>query len=201
MNLKSLLIGGLAGLVVGIIISPLVLGGVMDRGTTARDGDQAADIDRHFIEDMIPHHEGAIAMAQIALEKAQHAEIKSLAQNIITAQQHEITEMKNWYKEWYGTDVPAGEVHTMDNHDTMQGHSHMDSMSGDMEKLKAAKDFDQEFIRQMIPHHEMAVVMAQTLKHTTSRQEMKLLADNILTSQSHEIEMMRSWANTWSKQP
>jgi uncharacterized protein (DUF305 family) len=49
------------------------------------------------------HHQGAVQMAQAALQNAKHQEIKDLAQNIITAQNKEIAEMKQWQQQWYGT--------------------------------------------------------------------------------------------------
>src|SRR5205085_3140719 len=51
-------------------------------------------LDAHFIEQMIPHHEDAITMAKLAQSKAQHSEIKQLAQNIITSQGKEINQME-----------------------------------------------------------------------------------------------------------
>lgn len=72
-------------------------------------------------------------------------------------------------------------------------------MEGDLDKLKSAPDFDLEFITQMIPHHEMAVMMARMLSASTERKEMQKLADDIITSQSKEIEMMKSWYDAWSK--
>ena len=59
------------------------------------------NIDEHFIEQMIPHHDGAIDMAKLALQKAKRPEIKTLAENIISAQSKEIEQMQNWYKSWY----------------------------------------------------------------------------------------------------
>jgi uncharacterized protein (DUF305 family) len=58
------------------------------------------DFDVHFIDMMTPHHEGAVKMAQEALNKAEHAEIKSLAEQIIKEQQAEIKQMQNWKNEW-----------------------------------------------------------------------------------------------------
>lgn len=55
-----------------------------------------------FIDQMIPHHESAIAMAKDALQKASHPELKTLAQSIITEQQAEIDKMKDLRKKWYG---------------------------------------------------------------------------------------------------
>src|SRR3989344_8605060 len=75
-------------------------------------GGVMGNIDRHFIEQMIPHHEDAITMANIALEKATHPEIKTLAEDIIKAQSDEITTMKGWYKDWFGTDVPESNIST-----------------------------------------------------------------------------------------
>jgi uncharacterized protein (DUF305 family) len=76
---------------------------------------------------------------------------------------------------------------------------HMDGMEGDAGVLKSvsATEFDREFIQQMIPHHEMAIMMAQMLQASSERPEMKELADNIITSQSREIEMMRGWLKSW----
>jgi uncharacterized protein (DUF305 family) len=57
--------------------------------------------DKAFIDAMIPHHQSAIEMAQVAYEKSRIPEIKELAKNIVSAQQREIEQMKEWRKEWY----------------------------------------------------------------------------------------------------
>lgn len=54
----------------------------------------AIDVDAKFAELMIPHHEGAIAMAEVARERGQHDEIKALAEVIIDAQEREIVTLK-----------------------------------------------------------------------------------------------------------
>ncbi|MBW4552097.1 MAG: DUF305 domain-containing protein [Aphanocapsa sp. GSE-SYN-MK-11-07L] len=59
------------------------------------------EFDLRFINAMIPHHQGALVMAEDALKKSQRAEIKTLAQNIITSQQAEIKQMQGWKKAWY----------------------------------------------------------------------------------------------------
>ena len=75
----------------------------------------------------------------------------------------------------------------------------MDGMSGDTRELASvsAAEFDREFLTQMIPHHEMAIMMAEMLKAGTERAEMKQLAANIITSQSNEITTMRGWLRSW----
>lgn len=141
------------------------------------------EVDKHFIEQMIPHHEDAIAMAEMALVRAEHPEIKNLAQDIIESQTAEIEQMRGWYKSWYGTDVP--EATMMGMHQT------------DMTKLENAEEFDKVFIEEMVPHHRMAVMMVRMLDMRTDRPEMKQLADNIRTTQTQEINQMLSWYNEW----
>ncbi len=209
------IIGLLAGFILGAYTGPSMLQRYPMMGRTLHDehheGDantmidmmggmmgsngMMGDIDEHFIEAMIPHHEGAIAMAKLALEKGQHAEIKSLAAAIIDAQTKEINQMKTWYAQWFGAEPSETSMTSM--MDMMGENGMMTSMRGDLNTLEDAKDFDQEFIRQMVPHHEMAVMMAGMLAATTKRPEMKELANNIITSQTREIEMMKSWSAVW----
>ena len=59
------------------------------------------DVDLWFLDNMIPHHQGAIDMANMALKNSEHQEIITLAQSIITSQQKEITMMQQWKTAWY----------------------------------------------------------------------------------------------------
>ncbi len=60
-----------------------------------------ANFDLRFINAMTPHHEGAITMAKDALDKSKHPQVKQLARAIITSQQQEINQMKQWRQAWY----------------------------------------------------------------------------------------------------
>jgi uncharacterized protein (DUF305 family) len=85
----------------------MMKGGMMGAGMMNRDQMRqmmgaSADFDRTFLQMMIPHHEAAIAMAQQALNQAEHQEIKTLAQSIVMAQQAEIVEMQGYLHYWYG---------------------------------------------------------------------------------------------------
>jgi uncharacterized protein (DUF305 family) len=60
--------------------------------------------DKAFIDAMIPHHQSAIEMSRVALENSDNPRIKELAENIISAQQEEIEQMKQWRQQWYSED-------------------------------------------------------------------------------------------------
>lgn len=74
----------------------------MSMGSMEVSGDSSVPFDRRFIDAMIPHHESAIEMANMALAQSTRPEIKTLAEAIISAQTKEIAEMKTWRKDWYG---------------------------------------------------------------------------------------------------
>jgi uncharacterized protein (DUF305 family) len=57
--------------------------------------------DKAFIDAMIPHHQSAIEMAEVAYEKSKNPRIKELAENIMSAQKREIEQMKQWRKDWF----------------------------------------------------------------------------------------------------
>ena len=95
--------GALPNMMSGGMMGSGMMGGMMNRDQMRQMMGANADFDRMFLQMMIPHHEGAIAMAQQALTQAEHPEIKTLAQSIITTQQTEITEMRGYLRVWYGT--------------------------------------------------------------------------------------------------
>ncbi len=199
--------------VVGLLIGGLVVWGLMaNRASVGSNGmmgwgsqnvaQNSGTIDAHFIEQMIPHHEDAITMAKLAQTKAKRAEVKQLATNIIDSQTKEITMMKEWYSNWFGIEVSTG-TNVMNRHgmtdSSKQNSMHMGMMGDetDMKSLEDAADFDKAFVSEMIPHHQMAVMMANMLRSSTQREEMQKLADDIMTAQTNEIDQMRGWLKAW----
>lgn len=74
----------------------------MNAMTTGLAGKSGDEFDKTFISEMIVHHEGAVDMAELALQSAKHTEVKQLAQDIIAAQTREIATMRGWLQSWYG---------------------------------------------------------------------------------------------------
>lgn len=172
-----------------------------DMSTMSMDlGPADADYDLRFVDAMIPHHQGAVAMAEEALKKSQRPEIKELAQNIIAAQKQEIEQMKQWRETWYpdAADTPMAWYSKM-GHMMAMSEDMKQSMMMSMDLGAADKDFDLRFIDAMIPHHEGALVMAKDALNKTKCPEVKKQSEAILSSQAKEIEQMRQWREAWYK--
>lgn len=94
--------------------SPNDMNTSMDDMMATLDGKKGDDFDKAFISEMIVHHQGAIDMAQAAKSNAKHDEIKRMADDIITAQTKEITQMKTWQTEWsYKGNTTGSTDHSM----------------------------------------------------------------------------------------
>lgn len=148
----------------------------------------AADV--MFVQGMIPHHEQAVEMADLALANTTTAPILTLATQIRAAQDPEIQTMRGWLKTWGQKEM------SMDD----GGHGAMDGMmgEGDMKKLEAARDgtFDPRFLEMMIEHHEGAIKMSEKVKADGKSAEVRTLADAIITAQQAEIAEMKALQGT-----
>lgn len=161
-------------------------------------GPADATYDLRFIDAMIIHHEGAIIMAEAALDHSQREEIRQLAEDIIAAQEVEIQQMQDWRQAWYPNAGPEPIMHHADmNHDMPMSEEMAAAMRMDVDLGTADDEFDRRFINAMIPHHEGAVVMAEDLRAKSTRPEMQTLADEILVAQQGEIDQMKGWRQAW----
>ena len=144
--------------------------------------------DERFIDAMVPHHQGAISMAQVALENAEHLELLQLAENVISTQQAEIEELRAIKEQEFGTsEVP------------MQMSPEEMEMMGmeDPAELANQWPFDEAFINAMIPHHQSAIDMAQVALDESDNPAIRDLAGRIVEDQTREIEQMRGWLEEW----
>ena len=158
-----------------IVILALLVTGCSSQ--TDRASEYSAN-DQMFAAMMVPHHEQAIEMSDLALTKSSNDEILVLAQEIKDAQTPEIDQMKSWGESMMGSHA---------------GHM-MDGMLSDdeMTELRDATgaDFDRLFLIGMIKHHEGAIDMAQMVVGSENA-EVASLANSIITAQRAEIERMK----------
>ena len=172
-------------------------GGMMNHSMDIGPAD--ANYDLRFIDSMIPHHQGALVMAQEVLQKSKRPELIKLAKSIITEQKKEIAQMQQWRKQWYPKASATPMMwHAAMNHEMAMTAEYKQSMMMSMSLGKADAGFDKRFLDAMIPHHQGAVTMGQDLLKKSKRPEMKKLAQNIIKSQQAEIVQMTQWQQAWS---
>jgi uncharacterized protein (DUF305 family) len=146
--------------------------------------------DQAFIDAMVPHHEGAIEMAEAAKRAGlSEPELVEIADAIIATQQDEIEQMRAWRREWFGSAEvdPSGA-------DAMGMSREEMGMHHDASALREAEDVDAMFASMMIDHHLGAVAMARLAEKRSERGEIRRLAQEIVAAQEREIEVMRRHA-------
>ena len=146
-----------------------------------------------FVQMMIPHHEGAIEMSDVLLSKSGvEPEVVELAEQIKAAQGPEIEQMKQWLDDW-GMPAMSDSMDGMD-HGGMGGDGMAGMTEKDMQALEDASGLEAGdlFLEQMIVHHEGAIEMAEDVLDDGEHPSVRELAENIIASQTAEIELMRS---------
>ena len=155
----------------------------------------ASATEEAFLKGMIPHHESAVEMAEIALDRGEHRQIKDLANAIIEAQNAEIAQMEQIYDRLTGDEIvpdPAA-------HEELGLSQDEAGMHGDSAAMLegATKDFDKAFIDEMVPHHQGAIRMARVVLGDTEDSEIRELGNAIVAAQSREIDEMNDWRKRW----
>ena len=147
--------------------------------------------DAMFTQEMIPHHQQAIAMADLALDPARGArpEVQDLARRIKAAQTAEVADMRTWLREWGAAD-DAEQTGHMD-HGDMNGMGMLsDTLMTALGDATGA-DFDRLWLEGMIAHHQGALMMASHISNRGADTRVHDLSGAITESQTAEIAEMR----------
>lgn len=165
-----------------------------DSSTTNTDNVQTADQafnndDVMFAQMMIPHHEQAIEMSDIALDPTigAGASVNELATQIKNAQDPEIAFMKSVLTTW---NQPLSMDSTIDHSEMMDGMLTLDELEA-LGALRGA-EFDTAWIEAMIRHHEGAIKMTDDLIKSGINEELIKLGRDIIAAQQIEIDAMKA---------
>jgi uncharacterized protein (DUF305 family) len=141
------------------------------------------DSEFDFLRHMIVHHQEAIASAEQLLEVAQREELRELAREVITTQTREVEMMRGWLEQWY-----PEEDHEVAYQPMMRDFAGM-----------SPEEAERVFIEDMIMHHMMAVRDARQLfmRGLAAREEVAVLAREIITEQMREIQQLQGWLRDW----
>ncbi len=156
---------------------------------SASQEDSFNEDDVMFAQMMIPHHEQAIEMSDIALDPTVGAseEVQQLASEIKAAQDPEIAQMTSLLEKWGQPLVPMDD---MDHGSMMQGMLSPDELLN-LGQLTGTS-FDTAWIEAMINHHEGAIVMAEEVLKNGENPDFRTLAESIIATQQTEIDVLRN---------
>ena len=172
-------------------------GSMMSDGSSSASSSTSAEADHNqqdieFASGMIPHHESAIMMAQMAQDQAGDQRVKDLAARIEAAQGPEIEKMSGWLADW------SAAASSSATDDGMGGMDHGGMDDGDMGGMDtgalagmSGTEFDRMFLTMMIEHHRGAVEMAETEIADGQNADAIALAESIRDSQTAEIAEMQ----------
>ncbi len=187
--------GAVLALSAGLALTLSACGSNDDSTGSARPGADSASqsgdvssvknqVDIAFIQGMTPHHQGAIVMTDLAVDRAENPKVKALAERISAAQGPEIKLMKEMAKTW---GVELGDGMSMS-----AGGGPMTMMDMSSLESKSGPAFDKAFLEEMIPHHENALPTSRTVIADGANPQVKVLAQNIIDSQTAEIAEMKA---------
>jgi uncharacterized protein (DUF305 family) len=144
-------------------------------------------IEQEFLQQMIPHHRGAIVMAEIELKDGKDFKMRQLAKSIIAEQKIEMQQMALWLKTGSSKNTQLTAINKKAMGQSMQ------VMMANLPSSAQLKDTDHAFALVMAPHHEAAVAMAKTLiKYSHSPQDLSF-AKQLISDEQIEIEQMSSF--------
>ena len=157
----------------------------------AQGGGGRSDTDGAFIAGMVPHHQAAVQMAEVALDRSKRPEIRRLARGIVASQTDEMSVLREIHLRLYGMSLSAMKRDA----DAMPG------MSADMGRappdLEGAPVFDRAFLDAMVPHHRAAIRMARRELAKGRDEQLRQVARSIITVQAREIAEMQRWRQRW----
>ena len=142
--------------------------------------------DYDFASMMIPHHQGAVAMAEDVVKSGKSAELIAFSKNVIIAQQKEIAMLKDFLTT--ASQRPSANAEAFKK----ALDASMVPMMDGMGKVKLTNDIDKDFVALMIPHHQSAVNMAKAYLPFATDQKFKLLAQQIIQAQEDEIKWLKA---------
>ena len=149
---------------------------------------RANETDMAFVNAMIPHHEAAVDVADLALSRAEHRRLESLAEGIVQFQSAELATLRSVRDVLQDAGVEEGDLGLSESE---QGMDH------DPAQLRDAANFDCAFMEMMIPHHEGAIRMARAELSAGIHAELRRMSENIIDSQGFEIRQMKRFQRQW----
>jgi uncharacterized protein (DUF305 family) len=142
------------------------------------------NVDRAYLQLMVPYESGDIAMAKVALVKACHIELRQFAQRVVDTRNRRICAYSSWLHERFGAPVPT-KVGAWDQAELCK----LGQLTG--------RDFEVEYMRAMIIHDNAAVQFGQDTQARACTSDVRLAACNMVREESCEVQQLKGWLADW----
>lgn len=158
-------------------------------------GLEGEELEITFLAEIIGHHQGAIEMAELELERGTSPDIRTHAENIVADQQHQIEQFTRWLDQWYGltpeeamAQVPAEAQEEMK---ILEEETQM--IIEELSAVEAGEDFDVAFVQKMIPHHNSGIIEFLEPQSRAVHPQLRVAATGGITTQQAQVADFRTW--------
>ena len=155
-------------------------------GDVADDSTSWNSADETFVQNMIPHHEQAIAMADLVAERSTDQRLLTLAESIRSAQVPEVAALRELLAEW----GVASDAHSGHGDDAHAEHGMMTEAELEALADTTGAAFDAMWLRMMIAHHDGAIAMANEVLDAGSDPAVRTIAEAVIAGQRAEVAFM-----------
>jgi uncharacterized protein (DUF305 family) len=147
---------------------------------------KAADaFDRRYLDQMVPLEQASLTMADIAVQRAKHEELRAMARDALVARMNDVAKLRGWATQLYGTDTtpPVEEA--------------LPEIARKVADLRTAEPFDAAYIDAMIACEEKMIALARPARLASLLPEISELADEILATRPARIKQLRELRALW----
>lgn len=158
------------------------------------------DFDHDYATLMIYHHQGAVDISEMALSKATDAQVKTIAQTMITDHKSEIEELNKFLSSHDTTsaehkkNTTAGHTHKDGNHTELS--ENMNAMMEKMKGMSISNNADKDYVMLMITHHQNAVKVSEHELSHGHHGELKKMAKKMIADDKKEIAELQKWLSS-----
>lgn len=158
-------------------------------------GLEGRELEVTFLAEIIPHHQAAIEMAELELERGTSPDIRTHAENIIHNQKHQIHQFTRWLEHWYGLspEEAKDEAPEEARQEMATLEEETQAMIEELEAVPAGEDFDVAFVQKMIPHHQGGIVEFLEPQSRAVHPELRVAAASGITTQQAQVADFRTW--------
>lgn len=146
---------------------------------------ETGNVERDFLVNMVPHHQGAVDSAKLVIEHGKSKKVQKIAKKIIKAQEKEIAQ----FNELLNSDkLQATDISTENYQQFLADNKKLsDDMMYAMGSVKPTDDLDRNFLEAMIEHHKGAVNASKQILHYSQDKTVRKIAEKIIKAQEKEI--------------